>query len=180
MSIVNKKRYLEYIFIIGFEYIFLFLTIFPSAIVKNVQNDHEKGLQYSSTIICQGFFEQCCSPWTAHCVTQKMSYWEKNTTQSATAFQTTQIFAFLLHLVLASVVVLILCRHSVIVRKKMISKLRLRSTYFIAAISSIVAFAVTEHSVQPFGLIDRRNFVMTIEFIIPPLLLLFAGITAQT
>jgi len=184
MSIVNKRRHrhIEYIFIIGFECIFFFLTVFPSAVVKNVQNDQEKSLQYSSTMICQGFFEQCCSPWTAHCVTQKLTYWENNATQSATAFQTTQIFAFLLHLVVASVVILILCRHRTIVRRKMTSNLRLgciRTSYFLAAISSTVAFAVTEHTTQPFGSFSRRNFVMTIEFIIPPLLLMFAGIAAQ-
>jgi len=191
--IINKRRHLEYIFIIGFECIFFFLiigfeciffflTIFPSAVVKNVQNDQEKSLQYSSTIICQGFFEACCSPWTTHCVTQKMTYWENNTTQSATAFQTTQIFAFLLHLVVASVVILIFCRHRTIVRRKMTSNLRvgcIRTSYFLAAISTVLAFVVTEHTTQPFGAISRRNFVMTIEFIIPPLLLLLAGITAQ-
>jgi hypothetical protein len=176
----NKNRYLEFIFVIAFEYIFLFLTIFPSAIV----NKPEKSLQYSSTIICQGFFDKCCSPWTNHCMEQKIIYWAEMqdicTMQSTTTHRITQILGFFLHLLIGAVVLLILCRHPIIVRKKTSKEARtvcindVRISYVISAVSVLLAFAVTEHIPQPFGPISRGNFVMMIEMIIPPLLL-FAG-----
>jgi hypothetical protein len=178
MFVANKTRYAEFVLIIGFQLIFLFLTIFPSTIV-----DYEdKSLQYSSTIICQGFFDRCCSPWSTHCMKQKMAYWNVDAMQSINTFRTTQILGFLLHLFIGTIVLLILFRSRIIIRKQTSQTSRVRDiriAYIISAVAVIVAFAVTEQIPQPFGPISRRNYVMITEFMAPPLLLLLAGITAQ-
>jgi len=108
-----------------------------------------------------------------------MQYWEGEKMHSIKTFQITQIVYFFCQLWVAVGVLLALCRHPLFIRKG--NRFGTAShAYFIAAITTIGTFAITGHFIKPFGPISMKSSVtvMVTEFVVPPLLLLLAGMIA--